>query len=316
MRSVLGLLLVVLLSGSLACATPSPPVQSEASAEPWFFWETEHDGARLALLGSVHIGDGRRLHLDPAVYEALTAADELVVEVDMDRLPEREALAIMERHGLLPPGETLTDRLDPELYDRAVVAMLGHGFPRSMTDRMRPWFIAQMITYMEFQAAGYDPSNGVDLHFLRVARRQGTPVTTLETFDEQLAMLAELPPDLQLEMLEESLDDAAHFMGLVREMFEAWENGDEQALLELFAGEVDADPRRGPLYERILFDRNHTMTARLVELCRDGRSRFAVVGVGHLIGPRGIPALLAAQGFEVRRVPGARVRVLGRRATR
>jgi uncharacterized protein YbaP (TraB family) len=44
------------------------------------------------------------------------------------------------------------------------------------------------------------------------------------------------------------------------------------------------------------------MTQRLASLSRDGRLRFAVVGVAHLVGERGIPALLLDYGFRVERV--------------
>jgi uncharacterized protein YbaP (TraB family) len=44
------------------------------------------------------------------------------------------------------------------------------------------------------------------------------------------------------------------------------------------------------------------MAARLVELARDGRTRFVVLGAGHLVGARGIPARLAEQGFVVERL--------------
>jgi len=46
------------------------------------------------------------------------------------------------------------------------------------------------------------------------------------------------------------------------------------------------------------------MTQRLAELARDGKTRFTVLGVGHMLGPRGIPSLLCDRGFEVHRVSG------------
>jgi uncharacterized protein YbaP (TraB family) len=44
------------------------------------------------------------------------------------------------------------------------------------------------------------------------------------------------------------------------------------------------------------------MTARLVELARDGKTRFVVLGAGHMLGDEGIPELLARRGWEVRRI--------------
>ena len=42
-----------------------------------------------------------------------------------------------------------------------------------------------------------------------------------------------------------------------------------------------------------------SMRDALVRLLADGRTRFCVVGAGHLVGERGIPALLARDGWRV-----------------
>jgi uncharacterized protein YbaP (TraB family) len=52
----------------------------------------------------------------------------------------------------------------------------------------------------------------------------------------------------------------------------------------------------------MFFGRNENMTQRLASLSRDGRLRFAVVGVAHLVGERGSPLLLLDYGFRVERV--------------
>ena len=60
-------------------------------------------------------------------------------------------------------------------------------------------------------------------------------------------------------------------------------------------------PELKVFYEKVIFERNERMAERLGVLAQDGRLRFAVIGAGHLVGPRGIPALLHAQGFRIQR---------------
>ena len=48
--------------------------------------------------------------------------------------------------------------------------------------------------------------------------------------------------------------------------------------------------------------RNLRMAERLNSKMQDRRSRFVVVGVGHLVGPQSIPALLAKRGYRVRQL--------------
>ena len=64
---------------------------------------------------------------------------------------------------------------------------------------------------------------------------------------------------------------------------------------------IENAPEFEPFYEKILFERNERMAARLAQLALDGRVRMVVVGAGHMLGSRGIPSLLGARGFEIRK---------------
>src|SRR5262249_59719909 len=72
---------------AFACAKPPPRPAPPAVPAGSFYWEAVAPGGGvLFLLGSVHIGDGRALELDPRVESAWRRADELVVEVDTNAL--------------------------------------------------------------------------------------------------------------------------------------------------------------------------------------------------------------------------------------
>jgi uncharacterized protein YbaP (TraB family) len=105
-------------------------------------------------------------------------------------------------------------------------------------------------------------------------------------------------------MLSDALDRSARFSGATEDLMEAWQRGDEQMLEALVFQPVEQNKDFEAFYEAIFFQRNEVMGDRLVALASDGKTRFVVVGAGHLLGPRGIPALLCADGFEVARVSG------------
>jgi uncharacterized protein YbaP (TraB family) len=56
------------------------------------------------------------------------------------------------------------------------------------------------------------------------------------------------------------------------------------------------------LYARVVDGRNPGMAEAIARQLRQGRSLFVAVGALHLVGPQGLPALLAAQGFQVQPV--------------
>jgi hypothetical protein len=84
-------------------------------------------------------------------------------------------------------------------------------------------------------------------------------------------------------------------------LMEAWARGDDDALEEIALRPIERSPEFAPFYDKVLFERNERMAARLAQLALDGRVRLVVVGAGHMLGSRGIPALLSARGFEIRK---------------
>lgn len=296
-----------------ACATPPKttpkptPRLGDELAPRAFFWEAQaQNGARLFLLGSVHIGDGRQLVLDARIEQDWTQAQELVVELDTSTLSPIDAVDATNRFGLLPRGTTLRSVVAPDTYKQVAKYMKARGYPMERIDRMRPWLVAQVVTQLEYTAAGLDAENGVDVVMMRRASgRKG--IVPLESLEEQAALFAGLPAPLQETMLVEILREAQALLAVTRATLTAWEQGDEKTLTELLFGNSNGDAALGEFYERVFYNRNRTMADRMVALSADAKPRFVVVGTGHLIGPQGIPELLAQRGFRVERVGSARV---------
>jgi uncharacterized protein YbaP (TraB family) len=52
-------------------------------------------------------------------------------------------------------------------------------------------------------------------------------------------------------------------------------------------------------YRTLVVERNRRWADRIAQLLRDDKRIFIVVGVGHLVGPDSVPALLRARGIRV-----------------
>ena len=299
--------LLVSACTSTKAKPPPRPVVENSLAPRAFFWEARAaNGAQLFLLGSVHIGDGRQLVLDQRIEEDWTQAQELVVELDTTSLSPIDAVDATNRFGLLPRGTMLRNVVSPDTYKQVQAYMKARNYALERIDRMRPWLVAQVVTQLEYAAAGLDAENGVDVAMMRrAAGRKG--IVPLESLDEQAALFMGLPAPMQETMLIEILREAQALLAVTRATLGAWEQGDEATLADLLFGNSSQDPAIAEFYERVFYSRNRSMSDRLVALSADGRPRFVVVGTGHLIGTQGIPQLLAQRGFQVERVGSAHV---------
>ena len=70
---------------------------------------------------------------------------------------------------------------------------------------------------------------------------------------------------------------------------------------------IEAETSRGMLADpelraALFTQRNRKWSERVAELMQGGASPFVAVGAAHMAGSDGLPAMLAAKGFRVRRV--------------
>lgn len=290
-----------LACGLMACAgTGSTP--SAGTLDP-AVWHARNPGSGgvLFLLGSVHIGTDAMRALGGVVDEAFDRAEELVVEVDVTRLPESEATAMVKRYAELRPPQRLPDLLSPSTRQMLAEYLTRRNLDAAMFESLKPWFAAMLVTQVEFRQAGYQFELGVD--YLLLERAQGhKPVVGLETMESQFELLDRLPAPLQELMLKDALARVDHLQQEVAGLIEAWERGDEAALEKLLFSAREEYPEIEPFYDRVFFERNENMASQLAGLAADGRTRLVVLGAGHMVGDRGVPALLARRGYRVERL--------------
>ena len=285
-----------------ACTAPRGPIH--LAPERALFWEARdrERGSTLYLLGSVHVGDGRPLELDAVLANAFARSEELVVEVDLAEITPERVMRFVGRHGTLAPAEDLSQRVSPETLALLREWLGAHDLAAAQVERLEPWAISLLVIENSLRDAGYQGAYGVDQWFLTRASESGKPIVGLESLEFQLELLSGLAPEHQERLLRESLLSAGSGGGgveRVESILDAWERGDAGALERFAHAELAQDPSLAPFYEATYFARNESMHEALVRLMGDGRTRFCVVGSGHLVGERGIPALLAKDGYRV-----------------
>ena len=166
--------------------------------------------------------------------------------------------------------------------------------------RIKPLFLASQLSVARLTEFGYLPNYGVDAHFL--LRRGDRAVHELESVEQQFALLGGVPMSDQVEMLANTVEGMTEVEPLIAQLVRAWFLGDDDEMLRLFEQYTAGSDADRALLETLIYERNVTMAAGIKDLIGKPGNWFVVVGAGHLPGPRGIVALLEAQGIEAQRI--------------
>jgi len=289
----------------LATACASTPAPRRAGPEPaWATppaWRATQPGtgAVLYLLGSIHVGTDTPRPFHPRIREAFERSDSLVVEIDFTAISEAEMARAWQARAVPEGGRTLRDLVSDEVFEKLLAYLAERGLPLDTVLHLEPWAAYLKLTRLALEAEGYAARQGVDLRFLAEAAGR-LPIVGLETPALQLALFDGFDRTVQETMLLGVIDPDEAIPTEV--WFRAWETGDEAVLRRLFFGPSGEEAVWDLVHEKIYFERNERMAERLDALSRVGSTRFVVVGAGHLVGPRSLPALLEARGFRVDRL--------------
>lgn len=202
---------------------------------------------------------------------------------------------------MLLPGQRLSDRMAPEKWKDLVKASIKAKVPSEALEPMQPWMADMMLGLGVAQQSGYDVAQGIDLSLMLRGEEHGLALEELETVESQVAAVATGSPEEQIAALQLSVTQvlngrAGHALD---ELVQAWKEGDAKAIDRLMR---ENQPANSTQARALIEERNRTMSEKIVQNMADGRTRFVVVGVAHLVGVDGIPAQLQQRGFKVRQL--------------
>ena len=284
------LLAVVAILALGACH--SSPVELKHPA----LWEVTGPGGEAGyLFGTVHALPDGLAWKTPAIDEAVRQSGTLVLEI-IDPADENAARAAFVRLGTTPGQPPLEQRVDPAQRAALRTALAKTRLPSAQFATLEDWAAALTLSFALEANNGYDPDNGADRALLAAAGKR--PVVGLETLEGQLGLFDALPLREQRSLLDAVVAESAGDVSGKR-LVKAWAEGDIATLdREAHAGMM-ANPR---LREALLVARNRNWAEQIAAMLKAGKKPFVAVGAAHVAGIDGLPEMLAAQGFVVKRV--------------
>jgi hypothetical protein len=284
---------VTLLRAAIACVALL--IAPSAIAQPPL-WTVRTPHATLILFGSIHLLPPGLDWEPPALAAALARANEVWFELPIDDLTDGEAGRLAQDRGLLPKGDSLFNHLSAREMTRLSNAGIRVNIPAKFLAPMRPWLAEVTLSLAQDGQAGAIAGQGVEQQI----SLQAPPAAhrrAFETAGQQIAFLASAPMADQVASLDETLGEIIDDPGLYQRVVRTWLDGD---LAGLQKDALDPLAKASPrLYRRLITDRNRRWSGILARRLEGSGVIVVVVGTGHLVGPRGLPALLRAKGLTV-----------------
>ncbi len=293
-----------------ACPPAAAPIDAErfraglrdATEDHGFLWRIARDGRSSYLYGTIHVARPEWMYPGPLTKTALSAADTVALELDV--LDPTIAVRLAES-AKARPDETLP----AELVRRLDALMTAECMDPARWHSFAPEFQIAILATMSARREGFDPAYAIDGVLAVVGRMLGKGVVSLETPESQLAALRAPTREATIELVRSGLDDldSAHAGPLVARLVQAWRASDLATLedYERWCECQRSDAERQAL-KVLLDDRNAVLSAQIEALHAGGHAVFAAVGSLHMIGPKGLPALMRERGFEVEPIVPAR----------
>jgi uncharacterized protein YbaP (TraB family) len=275
-------------------ATASPAANKNARPAMWVVRDKD---STLYLFGTMHALSPTTVWNGPAIKEAMAGSEEVWFETEPPTEPAAIQSIIMQ-FGIdkAKPLSTKLSSAEMATFSEAIGKM---GMKIEQVDAMRPWFAAMNLAGLPLIEAGYDQAKGADPLLMAAAKASGKRIRTFETPEQQMRFFADLSPEVELDLLRETLKSYKDGPAEIRKMEAAWARGDDKAVWTL--GGASMKTQFPAVYAALISDRNRKWADTIAKELEGKGTDFIAVGSLHLVGPDSVQSLLKARGYSVKR---------------
>ncbi|MFZ6799462.1 TraB/GumN family protein [Undibacterium sp. Di24W] len=273
-------------------------IDASASATRGLLFEIKSGKNVAYLFGSIHIAKADFYPMSPKVEAAYSQADTVAIEADTS--DAQAVQAMMPKLSYAAPDK-LENHITPTTWN-SMKSVFGPA-----TEQMqgfKPFVVTSALAMQVGMQMGYDPKQGIDLHFINRAKTDKKSLVELESLDFQASILGGLSDedgDALLSSTIESLKNREFFRDLTSiEM--AWKAADADGIAKLFVEAANKDAASKKMMKLLMDDRNEGMVTKINSMMTSGKKLFVVVGAGHLAGEKSVVDLLKKQGLEVKQI--------------
>jgi uncharacterized protein YbaP (TraB family) len=253
-------------------------------------WKIKKDGCSESFIfGTIHIYDSGVFQIPEMIYNLIDSVDIYMPETDNRQISYSKMLNFV----------TVNDSeysLKKYFSDESYAKILNISkIEADILDKYKPFFISSLILADEDM-----PDNSIDYELLNYASIAGKTICELESFEEQINAVDNIPFEDQAKIIEStllSLDKINDFNKLMN----SYKNQNLQALKENL---TEMNPTE-IFIDSIQKNRNIVMSDKIDSLLGKGYSLFVAVGALHIPDTdevKGIVSILRNKGYKIEAV--------------
>ncbi len=291
--------LVCVVIFASASAKESKHVFSEG-----LFWKIEKDGEYVGhIFGTLHMNDARIAKLHDKVNKVLDESKSFAMEAfpsDHYWNPYQGGQLI--KHDMvLPRGESLEDYVGKETFIKIQDVLVDAlGMKPELVKTLRPW-----AAMRSFAIRAESDEVILDYALLERAAEQRKELFQVESIEEFIVTLQEMPIDAQVALLKFTVASYDDMRSIIDDMLDAYLEEDLKAMYEISTRFIPNEPEneqwRQIYLKHVVEIRNIVMEHYMRKPMRLGDT-FIAVGALHLYGEKGVLALMEKDGYTVSRV--------------
>ena len=243
------------------------------------------------LFGTFHLMCREDIHFSTELKQAIKNASEVYFEMDLDD-PSNTLGALLFMN--MKDGKSLKDLYSPEEYKRLENYFSDSlGMPLTMVKRMKPNFLEAFL-YPKMMPC--KTMSGVEEEILKIVKEEKKQVGGFETIEFQASVFDSIPYESQAKELLNTIDSIEIYKKNFDTMLNVYKTQQLSAIENMFTKtELGMDQNR----DILLDNRNKNWVDQLKKILPE-KNIFIAVGAGHLVGEKGLIALLKKAGYTLR----------------
>ena len=281
------------------------PIEESGRFTEGVLWQIEKDKEFIGyIFGTIHMNDKRVNN----VRKSIIGKFDDMTSFAMESFPSDHYWnpyhggQMIKGDMTLPRGQTLEGLIGKDLYARVETVLLDVGLNKETIMHLKPW-----AAMRSFAVKAENTEDLIlDYELLDRAAAQRKDLYQVESIEEFLVTFYAMPEDVQVKLLEFTVNSYTEMRNTIDKMLEAYLEEDLTKMYQISTSFIPNKPEferyRETYLQHVVKNRNVVMEHYMRKPMREKKT-FIAVGALHLYGDQGVLALMEKDGYQVKRVP-------------